>query len=178
MSPELPFHKVTQMIENFWEWNSVSVVTLKLKVVIQGADVVPTLAHGILASRASGHQGLSQLTTLGEKSHSACKLDLHWLWQELGLILKHINPAFLPSLSSNPQDNLYTNIMEVCSTKILKFSLKPKLRVLAKKLFYNTGYPFADDLTVSGMYNEDPGLFVMFIQNVRTNYFYPIQSLL
>lgn len=68
--------------------------------------------------------------------------------------------------------------MEVCSTKILKFSLKPKLRVLAKKLFYNTGYPFADDLTVSGMYNEDPGLFVMFIQNVRTNYFYPIQSLL
>lgn len=77
MSPELPFHKVTQMIENFWEWNSVSVVTPKLKVVIQGADVVPTLAHGVLASRASGHQRLSQLTTLGEQSHSACKLDLH-----------------------------------------------------------------------------------------------------
>lgn len=48
MSPELPFHKVRQMIENFWEWNSVPVVTPKLKVVIQGADIVPTLAHVFL----------------------------------------------------------------------------------------------------------------------------------
>ena len=44
------------MIEKFWEWNSVPVMTPKLRFLIQGTVTVPMIAHGGLISSATGDQ--------------------------------------------------------------------------------------------------------------------------